>query len=40
MEVDKYADTRVAKFLVGNKSDLTEKRAVKFDDAKVCSEII
>jgi small GTP-binding protein len=34
-EIDRYASDNVNKLLVGNKSDLTSKRAVSFDQAKV-----
>ncbi len=34
-EIDRYASDNVNKLLVGNKSDLTTKRAVSFDQAKV-----
>lgn len=34
-EIDRYASENVNKLLVGNKSDLTSKRAVSFDQAKV-----
>jgi Ras-related protein Rab-1A len=33
-EIDRYASENVNKLLVGNKSDLTAKRAVSFDQAK------
>ena len=33
----RYASENVNKLLVGNKSDLTSKRAVSFDQAKVRS---
>jgi len=33
-EIDRYASDNVNKLLVGNKSDLTSKRAVTFDQAK------
>jgi small GTP-binding protein len=33
-EIDRYASDNVNKLLVGNKSDLTTKRAVSFDQAK------
>lgn len=33
-EIDRYASDNVNKLLVGNKSDLTSKRAVSFDQAK------
>jgi len=33
-EIDRYASENVNKLLVGNKSDLTSKRAVSFDQAK------
>ena len=32
-EIDRYACENVNKLLVGNKNDLTEKRAVEFSDA-------
>jgi len=32
----RYASENVNKLLVGNKSDLTSKRAVSYDQAKVC----
>jgi Ras-related protein Rab-1A len=34
-EIDRYASENVNKLLVGNKSDLTSKRAVTFDQGKV-----
>jgi ribosome biogenesis GTPase A len=34
-EVDRYANENVNKLLVGNKSDLTAKRAVDYQTAKV-----
>ncbi|RYY68752.1 hypothetical protein EON63_24455 [archaeon] len=33
-EIDRYASDNVNKLLVGNKSDLTTKRAVSFEQAK------
>jgi len=33
-EIDRYASENVNKLLVGNKSDLTSKRAVSYDQAK------
>ncbi len=33
-EIDRYASENVNKLLVGNKSDLTSKRAVTFDQGK------
>jgi Ras-related protein Rab-1A len=33
--MDRYASENVNKLLVGNKSDLTTKRAVSYDQAKV-----
>ena len=35
-EIDRYASENVNKLLVGNKSDLTSKRAVSYEQAKVC----
>lgn len=34
-EIDRYASENVNKLMVGNKSDLTSKRAVTFEQAKV-----
>lgn len=34
-EIDRYASENVNKLLVGNKSDLTEKKAVSYEEAKV-----
>lgn len=34
-EIDRYASENVNKLLVGNKSDLTDNRAVSYDTAKV-----
>jgi hypothetical protein len=34
-EIDRYASDNVNKLLVGNKSDLTAKRVVSYDTAKV-----
>lgn len=34
-EIDRYASENVNKLLVGNKSDLTSKRAVTFEQGKV-----
>ena len=34
-EIDRYANENVNKLLVGNKSDLTSKRAVDYQTAKV-----
>lgn len=34
-EIDRYASESVNKLLVGNKSDLTESRAVPYETAKV-----
>ena len=39
-EIDRYASDNVNKLLVGNKSDLTSKRAVSFDQAKVRKRIL
>jgi len=33
-EIDRYASENVNKLLVGNKSDLTSKRAVSYEQAK------
>ena len=33
-EIDRYANENVNKLLVGNKSDLTSKRAVDYETAK------
>ena len=35
-EIDRYATEGVNKLLVGNKSDMTDKRAVEYTVAKVC----
>lgn len=35
-EVDRYASENVSKLLVGNKSDMENKREVPFNQAKVC----
>jgi GTPase SAR1 family protein len=35
-EIDRYANENVNKLLVGNKSDLTSKRVVDYQTAKVC----
>jgi GTPase SAR1 family protein len=35
-EIDRYASENVNKLLVGNKCDLTAKRAVEYTKAKVC----
>jgi GTPase SAR1 family protein len=35
-EIDRYASDNVNKLLVGNKSDLTEKKVVSYETAKVC----
>lgn len=37
-EIDRYATSTVLKLLVGNKSDLTDKRVVEFDVAKEFAE--
>eukprot|EP01038_Epipyxis_sp_PR26KG_P006653 gene6653-9134_t len=37
-EIDRYASENVNKLLVGNKSDLTSKRAVSYDQAKEFAE--
>lgn len=34
-EIDRYASENVNKVLVGNKCDLTAKRAVSYEEAKV-----
>lgn len=36
-EIDRYANENVNKLLVGNKSDMTNKRQVEYATAKVCS---
>ena len=36
-EIDRYANENVNKLLVGNKSDLTAKKVVDYQTAKVCS---
>lgn len=36
-EIDRYACEGVNKLLVGNKSDLTNKKVVEYQVAKVCS---
>ena len=36
-EIDRYASDNVNKLLVGNKCDLTSKRAVEYNKAKVIS---
>jgi aromatic ring hydroxylase len=36
-EIDRYANENVNKLLVGNKSDLTSKRVVDYQTAKVCA---
>ena len=36
-EIDRYANENVNKLLVGNKSDLTAKKVVDFQTAKVCA---
>ena len=35
-EIDRYANESVNKLLVGNKSDLTSKKVVDYQTAKVC----
>lgn len=35
-EIDRYANENVNKLLVGNKSDLTSKKVVDYQTAKVC----
>ena len=35
-EIDRYASENVNKLLVGNKSDLVNKKVVEFTAAKVC----
>ena len=35
-EIDRYANENVNKLLVGNKSDLTAKKVVDYQTAKVC----
>lgn len=35
-EIDRYASENVNKLLVGNKSDLTSKKVVDYQTAKVC----
>ena len=35
-EIDRYANEGVNKLLVGNKSDLTNKKVVDYQTAKVC----
>ena len=37
-EIDRYASENVCKLLVGNKSDLTNKRAVEHDNAKAFAD--
>lgn len=37
-EIDRYANENVNKLLVGNKSDLTAKKVVDYQTAKVCTE--
>lgn len=34
-EIDRYASENVNKLLVGNKSDLTDKKVVSYETAKV-----
>jgi len=36
-EIDRYATEGVNKLLVGNKSDMTDKKVVEYTVAKVCS---
>ena len=35
-EIDRYATEGVNKLLVGNKSDMTDKKVVEYTVAKVC----
>lgn len=35
-EIDRYAAEGVNKLLVGNKNDMTDKKVVETDQAKVC----
>jgi len=37
-EIDRYASENVCKLLVGNKSDLTNKRAVEYEQAKTFAD--
>ena len=39
-EIDRYANENVNKLLVGNKSDLTAKRAVDYETAKAFADEI
>jgi GTPase SAR1 family protein len=39
-EIDRYANENVNKLLVGNKSDLTSKRVVDYQTAKVWQRIL
>ena len=36
-EVEKYSTANVCKVLIGNKSDLTNKRVIDFKTGKVCN---
>lgn len=35
-EIDKYASENVQKLIIGNKSDLVERRVIEYNTAKVC----
>ena len=39
-EIDRYANEKVNKMLVGNKCDLTSKKVVQTDDAKAYAETL
>ena len=39
-EIDRYATEGVNKLLVGNKSDMTDKKVVEYTVAKVCSRCL